>query len=210
MAPPMTDRVPERSAAAPANRDACSAGTSPKSITAATETPSVKARARPPIPRSSGMATPSDANASSARFATVASNTPAAAPASASIVLSVMRSRTSRPRPAPSARRNAISLRRATARASNRFATFAQMMQSRSPTPIMIVNSGVSNVSRTLENPRRPDSMIGCWFFARNRSRSPGVGAVAVIVRMMNPPRSARTRLSVAPASRRPRPSSHA
>jgi hypothetical protein len=70
-------------------------------------------------------------------------------------MLSVSSCRTSLARAAPSARRTAISRPRAIARANSRLATFAQMMQSRSPTPIMSVKSGAWNVARTRENPLR-------------------------------------------------------
>ena len=59
-----------------------------------------------------------------------ASTTPAEAPSAESTTLSVSSWRTSRPRPAPSARRIAISRWRAAVRTSSRPATLAQAMHS--------------------------------------------------------------------------------
>ena len=63
-----------------------------------------------------------------------ASSSPSAPPASERITHSVSSWRTSRPRPAPSAARTAISDSRAAARASSRLATLAQAMSSTKPT----------------------------------------------------------------------------
>ncbi len=62
------------------------------------------------------------------------SSKPVPPPRSASIMLSVSVWRTRRARPAPSARRIAISFCRPVARASSRLATFAHAMRSTRPT----------------------------------------------------------------------------
>ena len=81
-----------------------------------------------------------------------------------------------RERPAPIASRMPISRPRATARASSRLATLAQMMSSSSPTPAMSVYSGTEYVARTRENPPAPDdTKIG-----NSRNTSAGASLVAL------------------------------
>ena len=74
------------------------------------------------------------ASASRLDSAPLAISRPSAALSPHSSRLSTSSRRTSRPRLAPSAARTAISLERDTARASSRFATFAQAISSRKPT----------------------------------------------------------------------------
>ena len=74
-----------------------------------------------------------------------ATSSPSAPPTAASSTLSVSSCRTRRARPAPSARRIAISRCRTDERASSRFATFAQAMSSTQPTAA----SSVSSAGRT-------------------------------------------------------------
>src|SRR5437867_10279182 len=73
------------------------------------------------------------------RYSAICNHTPKAPLTSESTRLSVSSCRASLPRPAPSAPRTAISCRRLVARASNKFATFAEAISKTSPTaPNMI------------------------------------------------------------------------
>ena len=82
-----------------------------------------------------------------------AKTSPRAAPAIATIRLSVKSSRASRPREPPSAIRTLSSRRRASARATSRLAMFVQATSSRSPTATTIARSGVSNCVRSDDLP---------------------------------------------------------
>ena len=118
--------------------DSESAGASPESTAAINERPSVKASARASsetvTPTGSGSVGSSDTSNVVIRRAIAR---PAAPPRRKSSIDSTSICRISRPRPAPIARRTAISLRRALARASNTPATFAHAIASTSPTSPM-------------------------------------------------------------------------
>ena len=82
---------------------------------------------------------------SARRLPAMARNRPPSPPARLSSTLSVRSCRTTRPRPAPSAMRTAISWVRRAARASSRLATLAQAINNSSPT----APSRVSSAART-------------------------------------------------------------
>ena len=82
-----------------------------------------------------------------------ASAAPRAAPINDNSRLSVNNCRMTRPRPAPSARRTAISVERDVPRASRRPATFAHAISSTAPTAAMSRTSGLPNRSRMPSSP---------------------------------------------------------
>ena len=89
------------------------------------------------------------------------------APASESSTLSVSSCRMMRPRPAPMAARIAISRRRPTARASSRFATFAQAISSTKLT----APTSTSSDERTLLHQRLADRLHAEALICRQRRR---------------------------------------
>ena len=116
------------------DRIACTAGTSPNTSPVRIDTPTANT--------ATGHASPMFcARGSAAALAALRSDTPhkatsnPAAPLThARTTLSIRSCRKIRPRPAPSAKRSAISLRRPTPRASSRLATFAQAISRTSTT----------------------------------------------------------------------------
>ena len=96
-----------------------------------------------------------------------ASCKPTRPPATESSTLSTRCSRTSRPRPAPSARRTAVSFWRDDARVSSRLATLAHAISSTSPTMPMSTSSGVPDWSRRPEVPRPPGSSVSVFLKKR-------------------------------------------
>ncbi len=116
------------------SREAWSAGMSPNRMPVAIDSAIVNARTRQSTvttePFSPTRGRPAVFTASSARIPAVPRSRPSAPPANDSMRLSVSSCRMMRPRPAPMAARTAISRLRVVARASSRFATFAQAMSS--------------------------------------------------------------------------------
>jgi hypothetical protein len=115
--------------------------------------------------------------ASSACSPQEASTSPRAPAVRASSALSVRSWRTRRPRPAPSARRIAISRRRAVARVRRRFAALAQAMSSTSAT-------APSSTQRRVRTSPMAESRSGIalksiWSMAATRVRVPPPGAGA-------------------------------
>ena len=137
-----TPPAPARSADVKSFPATCSAGSNPNarpvtiaiSAVAASVVVSIEARAM--------SSTLWGARDRSSLMPTFAIARPTAAPQSESRTLSVMSCRTRRPRPAPSAVRTAISLSRAVARTSRRFATLAQAMSSTNATAPSMMSSG--------------------------------------------------------------------
>jgi hypothetical protein len=78
---------------------------------------------------------------------------PATPPSPAKSTLSVSSCLTSRIRPAPSAKRTAISFWRAVALESSRLATFAQAIKSTRPTTAIKMRSGSENCLRNADKP---------------------------------------------------------
>ncbi len=116
------------------SRDVSTAGTAPNASPVRSEAPSVNRSAAgftPACPAASRFCGPSATSASTPQCA---SSSPVAPPAAASSRLSVSSWRMSRRRPAPSAARSAISLRRPAARVIWRFATLTHAMRSTDPT----------------------------------------------------------------------------
>ena len=134
-------------------RPARSAGASPNTNAVRTETTNVKARTRMSGLVSIDSDRGPDAIAARAALAHRASSSPAMPPAVARSSDSASAWRTTRMRPAPIARHTAVSRRRASARASIKFATFAQAMISTSPTSPMRTMSGAESSPRNLADP---------------------------------------------------------
>ena len=124
------------------HRAAVSAGASPNTSPAATDTSAAASSACRSTASDAkpGMTSRSSAGTVAAVAATphCASSTPSPPPTSASSTLSVSSWRTMRPLLAPSARRIAISRRRAVAFASRRLATLAHAIRSTNATPASI------------------------------------------------------------------------
>ena len=133
------------------------------------------AGARPnttPVSRERAAATPSTFQLSSARgikfgcplassrprkrMPQIAKSTPRTPPRDASTTLSVSNCRTTRSRLAPTLSRNAISRRRAAARASSRFAIFAHAIARINPTSSIRTYSGLENWRRSASSPPAP------------------------------------------------------
>ena len=91
--------------------------------------------------------------ATSIPSAHLANTIPTVAAAATNSSPSVSICRNNRARLAPIARRIAISLRRALARASSRFATLAQPINSTSPTTVITISSGLENLRRSSSRP---------------------------------------------------------
>ena len=152
------DRPPEpRLAASEVTSDARSdrhAGTDPKRTAVASETSTTNVMSLRSVPTAMGAREPSDdTRRRSASLPNHASATPNAAPADESTRLSVINCRSSRGRLIPSARRKSISCRRDAARASRRFATFAQLMRRTRMTAARSSWSGCANRPRSLDTP---------------------------------------------------------
>ena len=118
-----------------APRVAAKAGASPSPIPVATAIAAAKSQTSGPkltfISRGNGLIGLIDSVTRSSQWE---KKSPAAPPPKASSTLSVSNCRTSRQRPAPSAKRTAISRRRSPARANSSPARFAQASDSTSPT----------------------------------------------------------------------------
>ena len=119
------------------SREACRAGTSPKSSVDNSESPSANRRTVVSIRTSSMRGRLAGDNATSPCTSMDASRRPASPATPARTQLSVSSCRTTRPRPAPSAARSAISRVRPAARASRRFAMLAQPMSHTTPTALI-------------------------------------------------------------------------
>jgi len=207
-APEETERDVERSADARSTRDARSAGTSPKTITDNTETPSVKARMRALGPTASEIGSPSEAIVTRSRLPHHATTSAAMPLKSASTRLSTNSCRTIRPRLAPIASRSDISRRRAMPRASRRFAIFTQTIPSNSATPAIKVTSGAANGPRTDDSPRAPGANMVVMPRSLISASSSGA-ALATTADLMTGVNCARTCSSVSPAFGRPMSRSH-
>ncbi len=110
------------------------AGTMPKSSPVSSDTPIVNAITTGSTRTSARRGIPCGSSATRASTPHTANSNPSAPPTTPRMTLSVSNCRTSRERPAPRAVRTAISLSRAAARASNRFATFTHAISSTKPT----------------------------------------------------------------------------
>ena len=128
---------------------ACKAGASPNKMPVAIATVLVN-----PITCQFGVKSkitcidPLERIATRKRLETQASPIPNIAPIKDSSTLSVRSWRRMRPRPAPMARRTAISLCRVVARASSKFATLAQAINNTKVTTAISTTSGFQNTSR--------------------------------------------------------------
>ena len=111
----------------------------------AIDRPAVNASTVPLTPTACRRGRLDGLSCTSASTPQTATSRPSAPPTAASSTLSVSSCRTRRARPAPSARRIAISRWRTDERASSRFATFAQAISSTQPTAA----SSVSSAGRT-------------------------------------------------------------
>ena len=123
------------------SRAARRAGRIPKSSATATEISVVKASTPPSSVNWSMRGSWLSGSARSSRSPPTATASPSAPPAAASSTASARIGRATSQRPAPSAPRTAISLRRVDNRASSRFAMLAQTMSSRKPTAPMSTTS---------------------------------------------------------------------
>ena len=109
--------------------------------------------------------------------------------------LSVRNCRSSRPRPAPIARRRAISWRRAVPRTSSRLATFAHAISSTTPTTDIRIHSCRENRVRASDRPRRPGSTA-----MRSTCRRLSPSGLASALRFRRPAVPSRLRLGHARA----------
>ena len=128
--PPIAPGASSRSDCSMPGAEARHAGRIPNTTPVRTASPRPNARTGPSSPISVARGSARGQTASRALSPDADSTTPTAPAASASSVLSVSSWRTSRPRPAPRARRTASSRRRAVARASRRLAALAQAISS--------------------------------------------------------------------------------
>ena len=142
--------------------DACSAGTSPDRTAVTNERPAVKASARPSRASDTSIGTGSAGKSNtSAVVIQRASSTPAVPPRTNSSIVSTSSCRTSRARPAPMARRMAISRRRTEPRARRTPVRFVQATAS------TIETIPRSRARKAASGPRR--SGVGDNAAARNR-----------------------------------------
>ena len=139
----LAPRLSVRSATCGSERSTDSAGASPKARPVHSESTAVTRTTPPSSDRSAESGRAVRATTRSVDKASQATSTPAAPPVSASRTLSVSNCRTRRPRPAPSARRSASSLRRDSVRASTAPVRLAQAMNNTSAALIMRTSSGV-------------------------------------------------------------------
>ena len=126
-----------------------SAGASPKIIPVPSDNASVKASTRQSIGASNLIGRLGGFNANNAGAIQLARKKATHPPRNATSVLSISICRISRPRPAPSATRMAISRRRAVACANRRLAAFAQAISSTRPT------TAISSPAKASTKPRR-------------------------------------------------------
>jgi hypothetical protein len=120
---------------------ACRPGARPTRMPHATDTAIVNAATRRSMPGVTKLGRETGLCLTSADTAARARSRPPAAPISVSTQLSVISWRSSRPRPAPSAVRRAISRRRASDRAMRRLATLAHAISSTKATAAIRVSS---------------------------------------------------------------------
>ena len=139
---PCEPRPPLRSASATPRPATCIAGNEPKTRPATSAASVVAASVRPSIDAFCTSNSPGGTWASKTVIPIFANPMPIAAPTTESITLSVISWRTSRPRPAPSALRIAISVSRADARTSRRFATLAHAINRTSTTAAKMTYKG--------------------------------------------------------------------
>jgi hypothetical protein len=132
--PAVMPRPPSAMAATGRVRLACSAGAMPQARVVATATAAANSHAVQPIPISLARGRSAGIDAMSSDCVHIAARTPAEPPMATRTRFSVSSCRINRPRPAPSASRIEISRWRVDARASSRFATFAQPMSRMSAT----------------------------------------------------------------------------
>ena len=130
----------------------------------------VKPNTRQSIPSPTNIRLPSVVkNAISPRLSSPANTAPSVAPSRASSVLSESNCLISLPRAAPIACRTAISRSRTLARASSRFARFAQAISSTSPVVASRIQRGCSYSRRNCETPVPPGvtvSLLARYFLA--------------------------------------------
>ena len=156
--PPRRPGLSPLRAATKSGLETCSAGASPKTIPVRSDSPSVKPSARPSRRPSKVRGTKLVCcwNPNNRLVTQYATSKPAPLPSAARIVLSVNNCRTMRKRLAPTARRTAISLRRAEARTRSRLATFAQAINKTNPaTPIKSFKGNERSLTRSV-CPRLP------------------------------------------------------
>ncbi len=134
-------RPPPTSAVCIALRAACTAGARPNSSPVSSDAPALKSTTVQLSPTSVRRGSVDGASCSTRSSSHSVSSHPRAPPASASSRLSTSCSRTMRAGLAPRARRTATSRSRAAARASCRFAMFAQPMSSTSTTAAITMRS---------------------------------------------------------------------
>ena len=127
-------RPPSLSASLRSDRPARTAGSVPASMPVSIDTPTANSSTRPSIEISSALGTWLASSVEADVSVPYASRSPSAPPAPASSKASVNSCRNTRPRPAPSAERIAISLRRLRARVNSRLPTLAQAMRRTNPT----------------------------------------------------------------------------
>ncbi len=128
------DRPPSASASRRSAREACTEGRSPNTSGVTSASRSVKASTAPSTPIVSCRGSPIPLSERGMRTSHAASSNPQVPPRIPSTELSTSSWRTSRPRPAPSAARTAISVLRSSPLASSVVATFAQAIRSTRPT----------------------------------------------------------------------------
>ena len=156
---PPSVRAPPWNAAARSMRVARHAGARPNTSAVASAVAAVKVSTRASSGRSSTtVLCPNGRSATRRPRPHHANATPSAAPASPSTSDSVSSWRTTRHRPAPSARRSATSLRRAEPRASSRFATLAQAASSTRLTSPMRTSNDRRYCRRVSFSPWAPGS----------------------------------------------------
>src|ERR1022692_4588809 len=138
-------------------RDACSAGSRPYRRHANRDTATVKASTRASgAMRKTTSELPAESQAANRRVMASESSQPATPPIPASSRLSASNWPTMRARPAPSARRSAISERRRAARANNRLPILAQAITSSNATAAIRTTTGSRNCSRCQSTPWLP------------------------------------------------------
>jgi hypothetical protein len=141
-------------------RVARSAGSTPNASTVAQLVIAANASTRPSGPTSSATGSAPETIVSSTELPDRARIIPIVPPNTASSSASARLARTRRGRSAPIARQRAISRRRIDARASIRFARFAQATSRTRPTTAIRIRSGTDRLSRTRDAPRLASATI--------------------------------------------------
>ena len=134
LVPPAASRPPSFSVSFMSRCDTCIAGARPNMIPVTNATNPVKTSTFASILMACACEIVSGINVFNTRSPAIESNSPTAPPITASKTLSVKNCLVRRDRPAPRAKRNAISFCRAAARASNKLATFAHAINRTNPT----------------------------------------------------------------------------